>query len=195
MQTGQSFRLQQHASGLTLRPLSQIDGLGVALKALRKAAGLTQEQLAKAAQVSPAQVHRYEAGIRRPQLESLDRLMAALGVNLHGLADAIDAAAGRQAAPRTGRIVDRWKTHLLQEGIDRRGVWSLASGAMVGENARAAEDLVATVVAAAEEIATSVVAKQSERIGELIEYEANKPVIGDAIHEAATRRAQKRKKH
>jgi transcriptional regulator with XRE-family HTH domain len=52
---------------------------------LRKAANLTQQTLAEAAQVHVNQIRRYEAGTAQPTLEALIRLAKALHVSLDHL--------------------------------------------------------------------------------------------------------------
>lgn len=52
---------------------------------IRKAAGLTQQTLAEAAELHVNQIRRYEAGSAQPTLEALIRLAKALHVTLDGL--------------------------------------------------------------------------------------------------------------
>lgn len=52
---------------------------------LRKAASLTQQTLAEAAELHVNQIRRYEAGTAQPTLEALIRLAKALHVSLDGL--------------------------------------------------------------------------------------------------------------
>ncbi len=52
---------------------------------LRKAAGLTQQTLAEAAELHVNQIRRYEAGTAQPTLDALIRLAKALHVSLDGL--------------------------------------------------------------------------------------------------------------
>lgn len=52
---------------------------------IRKAAGLTQQTLAEAAELHVNQIRRYEAGSAQPTLEALIRLAKALHVSLDGL--------------------------------------------------------------------------------------------------------------
>lgn len=49
------------------------------LKALRKAANLTQQELANRMKVPSAMISHYECGQRQPGLENLNKLIAALG--------------------------------------------------------------------------------------------------------------------
>lgn len=52
---------------------------------LRKARGLTQQELAEAAQLHVNQIRRYEAGSAQPTLEALIRLSKSLHVHLDDL--------------------------------------------------------------------------------------------------------------
>ena len=56
--------------------------VGEALRELRRARGLTQQQLANATGVRRAAVSDYERGVTSPNLESLDRLLVALQADL-----------------------------------------------------------------------------------------------------------------
>jgi len=60
--------------------------VGRAIRLLRTRAHLTQGQLAEIATVTKSQVSKYESGHQRPTLDTLDRLMTALGVDVFGLA-------------------------------------------------------------------------------------------------------------
>jgi len=60
--------------------------VGRAIRLLRTRAQLTQGQLAEIATVTKSQVSKYESGRQRPTLDTLDRLMTALGVDVFGLA-------------------------------------------------------------------------------------------------------------
>ena len=80
--------------------------LGEALSTARTAAGLTQEQLARQAEVTQAALSRYENDQRQPDTETLERLAGALGVT-GGLLEraawvrgglALDAHARRRAS-------------------------------------------------------------------------------------------------
>jgi transcriptional regulator with XRE-family HTH domain len=71
---------------------------GVLLRQLREAAGLTQEELADAARMSPRSVSDLERGVSRtPRPETVRRLAAALGLRERELAGFRAVAAGRPA--------------------------------------------------------------------------------------------------
>ena len=56
--------------------------LGLRIAMLRRAAGLSQSQLAKAAGVSPSTIGMYEQGRREPSIDTLVAMADALGVSL-----------------------------------------------------------------------------------------------------------------
>jgi transcriptional regulator with XRE-family HTH domain len=55
-------------------------GLGSTLRLLREQAGLSQGELARNAGMGKSQISKYESGKEFPRLESLERLLDALGV-------------------------------------------------------------------------------------------------------------------
>lgn len=59
-----------------------IDGLAAKIKALRKAHGLTQEELGKMAGVSESQISYIEAGTSIPPLRTLERIAVALNCTI-----------------------------------------------------------------------------------------------------------------
>lgn len=69
------------------------------VREIRLAAGLTQVQLAERMRIAPGEVSRLEAGRRSPNLDTLEKLGAALGVDpsellvRHGLTTARDEMA------------------------------------------------------------------------------------------------------
>jgi len=60
-----------------------LDRLGEEIKALRLAAGLSQEALALAAEVDRTYVSQLERGVANPSLMILHRLSKVLGKDLH----------------------------------------------------------------------------------------------------------------
>jgi transcriptional regulator with XRE-family HTH domain len=66
--------------------------LGHALRALRKRAGITQEQLAERLEVDPTFVGRLERGQRGAHWRTIRRIVAALDVGVGDFAAEIDAA-------------------------------------------------------------------------------------------------------
>ena len=55
--------------------------IGATIKMLRTKAGMLQGELADASSLTKQQISKYERGIQRPNLESLEKLMNALGIN------------------------------------------------------------------------------------------------------------------
>jgi transcriptional regulator with XRE-family HTH domain len=64
--------------------------LGGALRHLRDARGITQEELAARVQMDPTYISRIERGRRGVQWLTVQRFLCALEADLHQLADAID---------------------------------------------------------------------------------------------------------
>ena len=56
--------------------------IGARIREARKAAGMTQEQLAEAVELSPQYVGQVERGCKTPRLETLDRIAHIFGVPL-----------------------------------------------------------------------------------------------------------------
>lgn len=74
--------------------------LGRALRWLREERGLRQYHLAETATITKAMLSSYETGRQKPSLDTLEKVMQALGCDLHELADTLDAFAGKQRMPR-----------------------------------------------------------------------------------------------
>lgn len=92
-------------------PMPAFEHLAGALRLLRDRRGLTQRQLAEAIASPVKQVSAYETGRQRPRIETLDRILAAVGADAMDLADAMavlerletggELGAGRAAAGRS----------------------------------------------------------------------------------------------
>jgi len=86
----------------------------IALRHWRLARGISREELARLAAVSPATVSRVERGTTRPRPHVAHRLAAALGTEpglVAELAEAIPRLGGERAHPaaghdRPGRLID-----------------------------------------------------------------------------------------
>lgn len=93
--------------------MSAFDGLGKALRWLRAKQDKRQYQLAGAAGITKAMLSAYETGKQRPSLETLEKILAALGAELADLHDALDIVnersplAGRQRRPAAWSWADR----------------------------------------------------------------------------------------
>lgn len=116
-------------------------GVGDALNVARRSKGLTQKDLADAAELTQAALSRYENGMREPSPEVLSRLAACLGVmpslldrpNRIGGAMAVDAHMRRRATANVGtwRRLEarlnmfRLHTHRLMEEVQLRADYSI----------------------------------------------------------------------
>jgi ribosome-binding protein aMBF1 (putative translation factor) len=69
---------------------SELHTLGGALRRLRVARGITQEELAALVGMDSTYISRIERGRRGVQWLTVQRLLRALGADLHQLADAIE---------------------------------------------------------------------------------------------------------
>lgn len=70
--------------------------VGKAIKRMRVQSGLTQEQLAARANVSPSSLHYIETGVNSPSIRTLGKIAGALGVSaaelLAGIGDEFEPA-------------------------------------------------------------------------------------------------------
>lgn len=64
--------------------------LGKRIKSLRKEAGMSQEELAFKASISPAHLGQIERALKNPTLDTIDSIAQALGVSLSQLFDGAD---------------------------------------------------------------------------------------------------------
>ena len=71
------------------------DRLGPVLRLLREGQGRAQKEVASAADLPKATLSKYESEALVPSVASLGRILAALGVDLAQLGEALDAANGR----------------------------------------------------------------------------------------------------
>jgi transcriptional regulator with XRE-family HTH domain len=76
-----------------------LEGLGLALKLLRRRAKLTLRELGARAGVGPSQLGSYERGRQRPSLETLERILVALHADLLELHVALFQARGEEVPP------------------------------------------------------------------------------------------------
>ncbi|CAA9418906.1 MAG: hypothetical protein AVDCRST_MAG01-01-2117 [uncultured Rubrobacteraceae bacterium] len=65
-----------------------LEGLGPAIRRVRRERGLTQEEVAREVGSSVAHLSRLESGTRQPSLDGLLRVAAALGVEVSKLLEA-----------------------------------------------------------------------------------------------------------
>lgn len=74
-----------HSTQNVPAPKSQDSSFGQRLRSLRKQAGLTREQLASRIQVSIKTIQRWEADIRIPRVDEIERLAIVLNVDRSAL--------------------------------------------------------------------------------------------------------------
>ncbi len=79
--------------------MALLQGLGRALRWLRDSRGLRQYQVADAAAVTKAMLSAYETGRQKPSLDTLERLLEALGCDLADLQRALAVVNERPLAP------------------------------------------------------------------------------------------------
>ena len=77
--------------------------LGAALRLLRTRAAMQQGGLAESAGLTTAQVSRYERDLQKPNVDSVEKLLIALGTDVHDLADALDASEIAVVAARAAK--------------------------------------------------------------------------------------------
>lgn len=95
------------------------DALGPVLRELRIECGLTQAQLADRAGVSKSMLSLYERGKQRPHLDTLERLLDALGKGLGDLVMRLESWPGVEEEPAARRGPRR---HAPDRPIARRSL-------------------------------------------------------------------------
>jgi transcriptional regulator with XRE-family HTH domain len=73
------------------KPPPPYDGLGAALRLLRKERGWTLRQAGQKSGINIANLSRYETGDVYPTFAVLTRVLIAYGTDLHGLAHALES--------------------------------------------------------------------------------------------------------
>lgn len=101
----------------TIGAVPAFRNLGLALVVLRWLAGKSQADLAQAAGCGKSQLSKYETGKELPKLDTLDRLLASLGVSPMTLFFVVSFLDGLEQAPRA----DRPHEALLQAVLPRFG--------------------------------------------------------------------------
>lgn len=79
--------------------MARFDNLGQAIVALRIDRQLTQSELAFRAEITPAMLSTYERGFRMPSLNSLGRILDALGAHPGELERHLDRLNDRETPP------------------------------------------------------------------------------------------------
>jgi transcriptional regulator with XRE-family HTH domain len=83
--------------------MPRFDRLGQVLRLLREERGWSQREMARAAGLSTSQLSSYETGVKQPSIESLGKLLDALGLRLGKLDAALDLVNGRPWGGGSGR--------------------------------------------------------------------------------------------
>src|ERR1700730_4670143 len=84
--------------------MSIFAGLGRSLRWLRERQGKRQYQVAETAGITKAMLSAYETGKQKPSLETLEKILAALGCDLNDLHNAVQIVNERpEASRRPGR--------------------------------------------------------------------------------------------
>lgn len=78
---------------------------GATLRAARRRAGLSQDELANRAGTSQATVSAYERGAKEPGISTLERLLAATGHRLDVRESGVTAQPTRKELERRGRVL------------------------------------------------------------------------------------------
>ncbi len=82
--------------------MSFLDGIGPAIRLLRKRSRMTQKDLATAAQMSKNLLSNWETGATHPSVPNLERTLGVLGADLLDLHNTIQLLHGRPARRRKG---------------------------------------------------------------------------------------------
>lgn len=90
--------------GSLRRIVSAFEHLAGALRLLRDRRGMTQQRLAEAIESPVKQISAYETGRQRPRIETLERILAALGADAMDLARAMTAFAAGGVGEAGGRV-------------------------------------------------------------------------------------------
>lgn len=79
-------------------------GIGPAIKALRKRRSLTQIDLAERCRLSRGAIGQFERGLTTPSLETLGRLLEVLDADLRDVQLELDRQAGKPEPPSEGTV-------------------------------------------------------------------------------------------
>jgi|GEM_PF-4790132 len=83
--------------------MAAMDGLGAALASLRKERKLTQTELARRAEVTRGNLSLYESDSVQPRLDTLNRILGVLDVDLMSLAQRMREVRGVELPPGVGQ--------------------------------------------------------------------------------------------
>lgn len=104
---------------------------GEKLKSLRQQRGLSQPELAEAAQIEQSYLSKLENDRSLPSHDVLDRLMAALKVSMDALLDGIDDAEARQRLSAIPQVGSRYQATASAQ-LRQRQRWMFSSLLTIG---------------------------------------------------------------
>jgi transcriptional regulator with XRE-family HTH domain len=122
--------------------MSIFQNLGRALRWLRDLRGKKQYEVAEAAGITKGMLCAYETGKQRPSLETLDKLLVALGCGLVELHDALALVNGRYTPAATPREPARGRGHYPEGGPGEDELADGGTAAPLGEMMRGFHSLV-----------------------------------------------------
>ena len=104
--------------------LGDMSDAGRVLRNARRAAGMTQAELARRAGVTQSVISAYESGRREPALSTLSRLVEATGATLQLQVQHRDTGIGRLPATARGQAIERSR-HRIREVAAKHGAGNL----------------------------------------------------------------------
>lgn len=90
------------------------------IRKMRKAAGITQEQLAKSLGINRATLSKYESGVIEPSVSQLERIAEALHISFFDLLDKKEFALFNIGA-KEGQDFSEWLNHQVDESWSSMG--------------------------------------------------------------------------
>lgn len=133
------------------------EGLGRALRWLREGRGKRQYQVAEAAGITKPMLSAYETGRQKPSLDTLEKILEAMGADLAELHTVLDIVNGRRpAAPQRDRWREPGRSVAGAAGVD----------AALAEMARGFEELLRLLHRAVERLAAEDERREDEEDGE-----------------------------
>jgi len=81
--------------------MARFDKVGKAILLLREKQNKSQKELAAEAGITSAMLSNYETGVKKPSLDSMGKILDALGLYLGKLDDALDVVNDRELRSRT----------------------------------------------------------------------------------------------
>jgi transcriptional regulator with XRE-family HTH domain len=106
----------------TFAGMSRFENVGKALRLIRERQGLSQKDLAAKAGITSAMLSNYETGEKKPSIDSLGKVVEALGLYMGKLDDALDMVNDRPLKrDRLGYAIEAASGLPGAEGLDVRG--------------------------------------------------------------------------